>query len=76
MTGSRSREIITGILQESSQGIYLRELIEIFSRTSSDRIETKKSLNKVMQSINNNLIKTVLFVLRIKFSFITVIVIL
>ena len=76
MTGSRSREIITGILQESSQGIYLRELIEIFSRTSSDRIETKKSLNKVMQSINNNLIKTVLYVLRIKFSFITVIVIL
>ena len=76
MTGSRSREIITGILQESPQGIYLRELIEIFSRTSSDRIETKKSLNKVMQSINNNLIKTVLFVLRIKFSFITVIVIL
>ena len=76
MTGSRSREIITGILQESSQGIYLRELIEIFSRTSSDRIETKKSLNKVKQSINNNLIKTVLYVLRIKFSFITVIVIL
>jgi len=51
LTGGRSKEIITEILQQASEGIYLRELIEIFSRTSSDRIETKKNLNKALYDL-------------------------